>query len=89
VQPLKVLQVAVEEWILVVPLDFERDDAAIGEGTDMIDLMGDRLPLDAVDALFDREIDLVPAQLGQGAPETLSALCLASTRADDLLNWDG
>jgi hypothetical protein len=43
VQPLKVLQVAVEEWILVVPLDFERDDAAIGEGTDMIDLMGDRL----------------------------------------------
>jgi len=52
-QTLEIFKVAIEEWVLVVPLDFERDKFSVRECSDMIDFMGDGFLLDAVDDFLD------------------------------------
>jgi hypothetical protein len=72
VQAFEVLEIAVEERVLVVPLDLERDDAVL-VSPDVVDLVRDRLALDVVDGLADREDGLGPAELSERAAQALGA----------------
>ena len=60
---LEVLEIAVVEGILVVPLDLQRDRALIGVAN-MVNLMSGRSPLYSIDRLQDNDFALFPRPLG-------------------------
>ena len=68
VQPFEILQVAVEERILVVPLDFQRDGSAL-KCPNVIDLMGLGFAFDPVDDPLNDELLLPPATLLERIPD--------------------
>lgn len=89
VQPLEVLEIPVEEGILVVPFDFQRDAPcalAGGELADVIDLMRLALVRNVIDPLLDPECGLAPASLVQGTSQPLCSLSFAAATSDDLGN---
>ena len=65
IEALVVFQISVEEWILVVPLDFQGNEP-ICECAHVVDLVTDRLTLLPVDGLFHFEFGLGPASSMQG-----------------------
>jgi hypothetical protein len=73
VQPLEVLLVAVEERILVVPLDLKRDRAG-RELADVIDLVTLTFQRPFVDDALNGKVVLAPSLLTQSAPKPLRAL---------------
>src|SRR5581483_10673838 len=58
-QPFEVLQIAVEERVLVIPLDLQSDDA-LRELAHVVDLVRSRFAWLAVDRLLDDEVRLLP-----------------------------
>ena len=83
VEPLKVLQIAIKERVLVVPFDFQSDGAVVGS-SHMIDFMRDRGPLDIVDSLPDNDISLDPLPLREGASEPLRRIGFPASTLDQL-----
>jgi hypothetical protein len=83
VQTLEILQVAIEERVLVVPLDLAADSSNQGRRTDMVHLVGSRLLLHAVDDLGDHEVVLPPAKLGKRVACALREPRLATAGTDD------
>ena len=76
-EPLKILKVAIEERILVVPLDFQGNGALVGS-THMVDFMRDRGPLNIVDSLPDNDIAFDPLLFRQGSSEPLRRFSFSS-----------
>lgn len=66
-QSIEILKVAVEEGILVLPLDLERNCTG-RELLDMIDLVGARLGCGEVDPFLNLESNLVTANYGPDYP---------------------
>jgi DGQHR domain-containing protein len=85
VQAFEVFQVAVEEGILVVPLNLKRDDPG-RQLAHMVDFMRDRFAGHAVNALLDREDRFAPIQVRQNMAQALGALGLSTAGANDLLD---
>src|SRR5262249_519699 len=86
-QPFEILQVAIEEWVFVVPLDFQRHESRI-EFADVIYLMRDGFPLFAIDGLPNDKFCLRPLAAGQVLAKPLSTLCLAAAAGNNLLDRD-
>lgn len=82
-QTLEVFEGTIEEWILVVPLDFHGDDTRV-ISLDVVHLVRRRFARRSVDRLRDLEYVLAPAFRGKRAAQALCELCLASAAADDL-----
>ena len=83
VQALEALQVAVEERVLVVPLDLERERAA-GRAADMVDLVADGGAGLAVDDGLGLEVVLAPSRRAQRPAQALGERGLPAARADEL-----
>ncbi len=83
-QSFVIFQIAVKEWVFVILFNFQCDRSC-RKSRNMIDLMGNRLPLNPVDCPLDHELMLAPAVIVQGSPESLGAFGLAPARTDDLL----
>ena len=83
VEPLEVFEIAIEERILVVPFDLEREGTFLA-WPDVIDLMADRLLGYAVDCLSQLEVVLRPAERGKPATQALRHLGFAAATTDDL-----
>lgn len=81
-QAFEIFQVAIEKRVLIVPFDFEGDNAFF-ECADVIHFVRYRFALYAVDRLFDGEVDFLPAFGGQAVTQPLCAFCFPSTPADD------
>ena len=68
-QPLKVLQVAVEKWILVVPLDLKSNRFVTlevsGERLYVVDFVGDGFLFNSVDDFLDFEVFFPPPKVVQ------------------------
>jgi hypothetical protein len=75
-QSFEILQVAVEEWVFVIPLDLQRDKACI-EFADVIYLMRGSFSLFTIDSLPNDKFCLRPIAARQVLAKPLSALCLA------------
>lgn len=82
-ETLKVLKIAIKEWIFIVPLYFERERAAVGR-VKMVDLMANRLFLNVIDDLFYFDVPFTPFQFMEAAPQTLRQLGLTATTPNDL-----
>lgn len=83
-QALEVFEIAVEEWILVVPFDLKCDNAHAGMGFHMIDLVRCRLARYAVDGLPHLEDMFAPTHRGKRSAQPLSEFGFAASAADDL-----
>ena len=80
---LKVFQIPVVEWILVVPLDLQGESGAI-ENFHVIDFMGDGFFLNAIHDFSYLKAVFLPASIGEIFAETLSQLPFATTTANQL-----
>jgi len=92
VQPFKIFEITIVEWVFVVPLDLKRDPAEVwlcAEAPHVVDLMGLALPLHAVDAFLDHEGRLNPIFGRERSAYPLRPLSLAATARDNLLNRNG
>ena len=80
-ESLKILEVAIEEWVLVVPLYFQGNSTVISS-PHMVDLVRNHSPFPAIDGFSDDDVAFDPIQFGQGSSEALGETCLAATAAD-------
>ncbi len=87
-QALEVLQIAVEERVLVVPFDLERNRSCV-ERFHLVDLVRLRFFLDSINDPLNDEIMLAPVVSGQSVAKALRPLCLAASRSDNFLTRNG
>ena len=83
VKPLKILQIAIEKRVFVVPFDFQRQRAGI-RLPKVIDFMRDRSCLLIVYDLADRDPTLVPALPGQCASQASGRPRFAAAASDQI-----
>lgn len=86
-ESLKILEVAIEERILVVPLNFQSDGTVLGS-THVVDFMRDRGPLHIVDGLPDDDIAFDPLPFRQGSSKPLRRFGLPASAPDQLYIGD-
>lgn len=82
-ESLKVLQIPVKEWILVVPLNFKSYRSQV-HSAHVVDLMRSGRPFLIIDDLADHDVAFAPPLLGQCSPETLGRLRFPATTANQL-----
>jgi hypothetical protein len=69
-QALEILQIAIEKWVLVIPLDLKRNCSSL-ERSDVVDFVRLRFSLNPVDDPLDNEDVLLPAMLGESVAKHL------------------
>ncbi len=84
-QPLKILQVTIEEWILVIPFYF-KGKLEPPEFLDVIDLVRNRLPLNAVYNFANFKDKFVPSGSVEGVTHSLRTLSFTASRSNDFCN---
>lgn len=85
-QAFEIFKITVEKWVLVVPLNFKRDESIL-ELPDVVNFVGLSFLFHAVYCPLDHEVVLAPASRSQCVAQSLRPLGLSPARANDLLDW--
>jgi hypothetical protein len=87
VKSLVILKIAIKEWVFVVPFNL-KSDCPCGKSRNVIDLVRDRLALDAVDGSPNLKLMLAPPVVVESAAKALSAFRLSAPRSYNFFDGD-